>query len=328
MPKETLFEVSLRPRVVVASAVVAVGLGMWALNAIAPVTPAASRPNLVRADSNRHGATTLAVGRDATVAAPVEAVESLALAERYDAEGYDWDAVIAGDSDVPRVAVKTLPKDLVHLQDVDLKKSLFFRTLLPMALQVNDEIEADRDRLLDLKAKRDAGDALSRGETAWLNKIASKYNAQANDFETLLRRVDGVPPSLVLAQAAEESGWGTSRFVREGNALFGQWTWSDNHRGIVPSERGEGETHKIRAFPSVKGAISAYVHNLNTHPAYERFRIQRAMGASGYQLTATLDRYSERREKYVDTLRSIMSANRLASLDRAKLSEEIHLVSR
>jgi len=327
LPKVTLFEVSSRPRVVVASAIVALGLGMWALNAIAPATPGASLPHVAMLGSEPHGAPVIDDG-DATVAAPVKAVESLALAERYDAEGYDWDAVIAGDSDVPRVAVRSLPKDLVHLQDVDLKKSLFFRTLLPMALQVNDEIAADRDHLLNLKAKREAGEALSRSETAWLTRIAGKYKAEPADFETLLRRVDGVPPSLVLAQAAEESGWGTSRFVREGNALFGQWTWSDKHRGIVPSARGEGETHKIRAFASVKGAIAAYVHNLNTHPAYERFRIQRAMGASGYQLTATLDQYSERREKYVDTLRTIMNANRLAALDRAKLTEEIHLVSR
>jgi Bax protein len=327
LPKNTLFELSLRPRFALASAVVAVGLGMTALHAFAPVAPATALPDLVMTvDPERQVAADL--GTQETVAPRIEAVESLALAKRYDAQGYDWEAVIAGDSDVPRVAVKTLPKDLVHLQNVDLKKSLFFRTLLPMALQVNDEIEADRDRLLGLKAKRDAGEPLTSGETVWLARIAAKYESEPDSFEQLLRRVDGVPPSLVLAQAAEESGWGTSRFVREGNALFGQWTWSVDHRGIVPTERGDGETHKVRAFPSVKGAIAAYVHNLNTHPAYERFRLQRAVGASGYQLTATLDQYSERREKYVDTLRSIMSANRLAALDQAKLSEEIHLVSR
>lgn len=322
MSKNTLYEMSLRPRFALASAAIAVGLGMTALRAFTPVVPATPLPTLAMVEPDP------GASRGTTVAAPVEAVESLALARRYEAQGYDWEAVIAGDSDVPRVSVKTLPKDLVHLQNVDLKKSLFFRTLLPMALQVNDEIVADRERLLDIKAKKDAGESLGRGEEAWLAKIATKYGAEPESFDKLLRRVDAVPPSLVLAQAAEESGWGTSRFVREGNALFGQWTWSDEHHGIVPGARQEGESHKIRAFPSVKGAISAYVHNLNTHPAYERFRLQRAMGASGYQLTATLDQYSERREKYVDTLRSIMSANRLAGLDQAKLSEEIHLVSR
>ncbi len=144
----------------------------------------------------------------------------------------------------------------------------------------------------------------------------------------MLRRVDGVPPSLVLAQAAEESGWGTSRFVREGNALFGQWTWTDDHRGIVPAEREEGESHRIRAFSSVKGAIQAYVRNLNTHPAYDRFRLQRALGASGYDLTATLDKYSERGLKYVETLRTIMQSNRLIALDQARLSREILVVRR
>ncbi len=325
MPKDTLFEVSLRPRFALASAVVAVGMGLTAL-AVSPLNPAKPLPNLVVVAPEPLVAT--APGTSEAAAPAVIPTESLALAKRYEAQGYDWDAVVSGDTAVPRVSVKTLPKDLVHLQNVDLKKSLFFRTLLPMALQVNDEIEADRERLLGLKAKRDAGEDLSRAETSWLVKIADKYDGDPDSFEQLLRRVDGVPPSLVLAQAAEESGWGTSRFVREGNALFGQWTWSDGHHGIVPTERGDGETHKVRAFPSVKGAIAAYVHNLNTHPAYERFRIQRAMGASGYELTATLDQYSERREKYVDTLRTIMSSNRLASLDQAKLSEEIHLVSR
>ncbi len=326
MAGDTLYDLSSRPRVAIASALVAAAIGAAALHGF-PAVPA-QQPRIVYLEPVRHAPVqTVPVSAEARKPVVVP-TESLALARRFDAEGYDWDAVLDGDSDVPMVTVKTFPKDLAHLQDVDLKKSLFFRALLPMALQVNAEIEADRERLLALKAKLDAGKTLGHGETTWLAGLARRYGTTPDDVATLLLRVDGVPPSLMLAQAAEESGWGTSRFAREGNAVFGQWTWSDGHDGIVPAARGEGETHRIRAFPSVKAAIAAYVRNLNTHPAYERFRLQRAMGASGYALSATLDRYSERGEAYVDTLRSIMNANRLAALDTAKLSDEYQVVSR
>lgn len=325
MPRNTLYELSLRPRFALASAVVAVGVGVFALQTFTAQAPSVGLPSL----SMIHPDRVVGVANDEKAApARVEPTESLALARRFDDAGYDWDAVVAGDADVPRVSVRSLPKDLVHLQNVDLKKSLFFRSLLPMALAVNDEIAADRQRLLRLKAAHDAGTPIGSSDAAWLAKLAAAYGTSAENFEALLLRVDGVPPSLVLAQAAEESGWGTSRFVREGNALFGQWTWSDSHAGIVPAARGEGATHKIRAFANVKGAIAAYARNLNTHPAYERFRLQRALGASGYDLTATLDKYSERRGEYVETLRTIMQANRLASLDNARLATEIQLVKR
>jgi len=315
----TFPDVSARPRVALAFAAAAVALGLGTLAAVAPPAPQAK---LAVIESVREVRTAKAV------APRIVPEESLALAARFEAEGYDWDEVVAGNQEVPSLVMKSLPKDLVHLQNVDLKKSLFFRTLLPLALQINADIEADRKHLISLKAKADAGEPLSARDSRWLADLARAYKTEPSNVEELLLRVDGVPPSLMLAQAAEESGWGTSRFVREGNALFGQWTWSDTHSGIVPADREEGETHKIRAFGSVKGAIAAYVRNLNTHTAYERFRLQRALGASGYDLTATLDKYSERGPKYVETLRSIMQANRLAALDQARLSKEILVVRR
>jgi len=315
----TFPDVSARPRVALSFAAAAVALGLGTLAVVAPPAPQAK---LAVIENVREVHTAKAV------APKVVPEESLALAARFDAEGYNWDAVLAGNQEVPSLVMKSLPKDLVHLQNVDLKKSLFFRTLLPLALQINADIEADRKHLLALKAKKSAGEPFSARDSRWLADLARAYKTEPANLEELLLRVDGVPPSLMLAQAAEESGWGTSRFVREGNALFGQWTWSDGHNGIVPADRDEGETHKIRAFASVKGAIAAYVRNLNTHPAYERFRLQRALGASGYDLTATLDKYSERGVKYVDTLRSIMQANNLASLDQARLSKEVLVVRR
>jgi Bax protein len=256
---------------------------------------------------------------------PTAAPESQALAERFDAHGYDWESILSGDASVPEVSVRTLPKDLVHLRDTDLKKSLFFRSLLPAALQVNREIEAARDRLRDLKSDLDRGARLDPVDDAWLAAIAESYGGDPNDLDGLLLRVDAVPPSLVLAQAAEESGWGTSRFVREGNALFGQYTWNDAHDGIVPSDNAGDGSRRVRAFTNVKAAIAAYVHNLNSHPAYERFRARRASGASGYDLVASLKSYSVRGSDYVETIRVIMRANRLDAVDQAELTGEVQV---
>jgi Bax protein len=320
LPGPKLIDLSERPRVALTAAALGCSLGLISLLAVAPPAPL---PRLTVIEDVREVRTVQ------PVLPRIVPEESLALAARFDAEGYDWEEVVSGRREVPALVLKALPKDLMHLQNLDLKKSLFFRTLLPLALQVNADIAAERTRLLAVKAHVESGKPPSRRDQAWLDNMVRDYKLAALDFEELLLRVDGVPPSLVLAQAAEESGWGTSRFVREGNALFGQWTWDDDDRsGIVPSEREAGEFHKIRAFSSVKGAISAYVRNLNTHSAYERFRLQRALGASGYDLTATLEKYSERGPKYVGTLRNIMQSNRLMALDQARLSREVLVVRR
>jgi Bax protein len=255
-----------------------------------------------------------------------EAPEAMALAKRYDDLGYTLDAVRAGQQAVPTLSIASLPKDIGAVQDISLKKSLFFRTLLPMALQVNAEVAADRDRLTDIRNQLILGQTLSNHDQNWLDELASRYGTTPDNMHELMLRVAPVPTSLVLAQAAEESGWGSSRFAREGNALFGQWTWSDDHKGIVPTNREEGKTHRIRAFDTAHEAIAAYIHNLNTHPAYARLREDRAAGASGYALTATLDKYSERGTKYIASLKAIMEHNNLQPLDGVRLAENRHLM--
>ncbi len=252
------------------------------------------------------------------------APEAMALADVFAASGYDWEAVRAGEAEVPKLSTRALPRDLARLADLELKKSLFFRALLPVVLQVNAEIAAERRRLAELGQTLRRGEFLPPRDEAWLAALSERYGAAT--VESLMTRVDGVPPSLVLAQAAEESGWGSSRFVREGNALFGQYTWNDDHDGILPQDNEPGDTaRRVRAFPSVKGAVAAYVHNLNSHRAYARFRALRASGASGYELTRALDRYSERGGEYGETLRMIIRANRLAGLDDARLATEVQV---
>ena len=149
----------------------------------------------------------------------------------------------------------------------------------------------------------------------------------SEDIDELLRRVDVIPVSLAIAQAAEESGWGTSRFAQTGNALFGQWTVASDI-GIVPEDREDGMTHKIKAFDNLAQSVAAYMRNLNTHRAYREFRQkrqgQRQWGEAldGHALASTLLRYSQRGDKYVKSIRTIMNANGLRELDGAHLADD------
>lgn len=206
------------------------------------------------------------------------------------------------------------------------RKLWFIKTVTPLVIHANERILRDRLRIEILKVYTDAGIELDRSEAQWLNRIARRYKLAKLDFKALLRRVDIVPPSLALAQAAEESGWGRSRFAREGNALFGQRVYRGKS-GIVPKERAEGEVYRVRAFDSALHAVRAYKHNLNTHSAYEVFRRQRADmrrrwgWLDGYVLAGGLLRYSERREAYLDAIRTIMRGNGLGVLDLLQAAE-------
>jgi len=230
---------------------------------------------------------------------------------------------------VPRILVSQVPRDLLTIQDAKLRKEVFIRTVLPLVLEANALVERDRSRLLALKAEADEGHILSKRDRNWLSRIMRDYKVTALDWNLLLRRVDTVPPSLAIAQAANESAWGTSRFAQEGNALFGQWVWSDN--GMIPSERGEDETHSVRRFPTPLASVMAYLRNLNTHPSYRRFRLLRdeirGMDEQhpGYLLAGTLDGYSTRRDAYVEELRQIIRVNNLQALNSAVFSSKNRL---
>lgn len=242
----------------------------------------------------------------------------------YDGLGYGLDTVRT-ETVVPRLFLASVPKGLKDVRDVDLRKSLFLRMTLPLILKVNEEIANDRARLKALIEARDQGRALRPEDRRWLEEKSAWYGLKSPDMDKLLIRMDIIPPSLALAQAAEESGWGTSRFARLGNALFGQWT-TDSDNGIVPLKRDEGKDHAIKAFPDLLMAVRAYARNLNTHRAYREFRERRAAlreegkRPTGPALAPTLLRYSERGEAYVESLYIIMRANDLMAFDTAVLS--------
>jgi len=240
---------------------------------------------------------------------------------------YDLDAVITGTGSVPRIQLASMPNNLSRINAVNYKKEIFFKTVLPLVLQVNEEISSDRQRLKDLRAQIKQSAHLQATDKLWLAIMADRYNVRRDDIDAILARHDVVPPSLALAQAATESAWGTSRFVREGNAMFGQWTFSASKEGLVPNKRGVGKNHRVQAFPSLMASVRSYVNNLNRHRAYREFRkIRTAMRAKGgpidgYLLAPALHRYSERGAVYVSELQSIIEINDLRGLDSARLMD-------
>ncbi|MBT6095073.1 MAG: hypothetical protein HOH04_09330 [Rhodospirillaceae bacterium] len=248
-----------------------------------------------------------------------------ALDDTFQRIGYDLNAVRSGDRPVPRVFLAKLPTDMAEIRQAPKRKEIFFRSVLPLILQANNEILADRERLWGLHAQIAKGEILSAVDRLWLIVLAERYKVKRGDIASLLARVDIVPPSMALAQAAEESGWGTSRFSRQGNAIFGEWTFSTAD-GLVPENRDSGKSHRVKAFKSLLHSVRAYARNLNTHRAYREFRAMRqglrkdGTALSGRKLVETLTRYSERGDKYVKALRALMTVNKLSYFDHARLS--------
>ena len=218
--------------------------------------------------------------------------------------------------------------DFAAIEDVNAKKQAFFDYLTPIIQEENQRILAQREQLL---AAIEALPLSGRQERA-MRELAVEYLLlEAGDTDTpltaellgkLQNRVDMIPPSLALSQAAIESGWGTSRFAREGLNLFGHWCYTPGC-GLVPEQRAEGDTHEVRKFDSVNESVRAYLHNLNTQLSYGQLRnirrMQRATGqpVSGQRLARGLSRYSERGEVYVEEVKGMISANDLAPLDAA-----------
>lgn len=249
------------------------------------------------------------------------------LLQRFRADDYRLQAVAAGEARVPRLFVARLPRDWGEFEDARARKRAFLELMLPLVLHANARLLEDRARLLRLQARQTRGDELARHELRWLQRLAGRYRAGSAKPAVLLRHVDAVPPSLALAQAAVESGWGTSRFARRANALFGQWTWEEDGGGVVPRARAAGARHRVRAFDSLAESVAAYMRNLNSHPAYAGFRERRAAlraagePLGGVALARTMARYSQRGEAYVGELIALIRANGLARLDHARLRQ-------
>ena len=231
--------------------------------------------------------------------------------------GYDLKKVRAGEKVKPIYLTK-LPKDIKTLGNTKEKRELFIKIVLPLILAENEKIIEDRKRLFKILGKN----FNTAGEKVWLKRRFKEYKIDDKDQTKLKIRMDIIPPSIALAQAANESGWGTSRFALEGNALFGQWTWSKN--GISPKNKDPDKSHKILQFQILKASVKAYKNNLNTHNAYKQFREARAEMREGgkivgIELTQYLKSYAANGELYIKILDDIINRNSLTDFDNAGL---------
>ena len=220
---------------------------------------------------------------------------------------------------VKPVLLTLLPNEIKMIEDIKKRKELFIQIVLPLILKENNNIRLDRKRLFTIINKSNNTDL----EKKWLEKKFKQYGVPAKDISLLKIRMDEIPVSLAIAQAAKETGWGTSRFAQEGNALFGQWTWSGE--GLKPKEAEKGADHKVMKFNILQASVRAYHRNLNTHSSYKDFRKARAnlrdegKPLDSMELSKYLDKYAETGEHYIEVLQKIILQNDLKDFDDAKL---------
>ena len=220
---------------------------------------------------------------------------------------------------VKPVALTLLPNEIKMIESTKKRKEFFIQIVLPLILKENNNIKLDRKRLFKIINKSNNTNL----EKKWLDKKYKQYGIPSKDLSILKIRMDEVPVSLALAQAAKETGWGTSRFALEGNALFGQWTWSGE--GLKPKDSEKNEGHKVMKFNVLQASVRAYQRNINTHSTYKEFRKERAKlrdngkPLDSIALSEFLNKYAETGEKYVEVLQQIIKQNNLKDFDDAKL---------
>jgi Bax protein len=220
---------------------------------------------------------------------------------------------------VKPVALTLLPQEIKMIENSKKRKEFFIQIVLPLIIEENNNIKIDRKTLFAIINKSNN----SKTEKKWLEKKYKQYGVKSGDLSSLKIRMDEIPVSLAIAQAAKETGWGTSRFALEGNALFGQWTWSGE--GLKPKEAKEGENHKVMKFNILQASVRAYQRNINTHSTYKDFRKARAKlrdsnkPLDSIELSKHLNKYAETGNQYVEVLQKIIKQNKLQDFDDAKL---------
>ena len=219
--------------------------------------------------------------------------------------------------------------DFSSIENIQEKKDTFFAFMLPIIRRANDAIRKERQLVYRFKQHVESGGNLAQGEGEHLLELARKYrikggqNSEETKIRLLLERIDTIPASLALAQAANESAWGTARFAREGNNYFGLWCWSRNC-GMIPTERDKVAVHEVASFETAEAGVAHYMQTLNSHPAYQLLRdLRTALKANGktvngWDLAGGLLDYSERREAYVDEIREMITYNDLHRFTRIK----------
>ena len=248
-----------------------------------------------------------------TIRLSATTIEELFKSTKYDLED------VRKNKLVKPVSLSLLPREIKKIESSKRRKNLFIKIILPLIIKENNYIKLDRKKLFSILNKSNN----TKKEKKWLESRFKQYGVVNKDVSTLKVRMDEVPVSMALAQAAKETGWGTSRFAQEGNALFGQWTWSGE--GIKPAAADSDSTHKIMKFKVLQASVKAYQRNLNTHNSYRDFRSARAdlrdkdKKLDSLVLTEYLDKYAETGKEYVKILQQIIRQNKLTDFDDAKL---------
>jgi len=240
------------------------------------------------------------------------------LEEIYKDNGFNLNE-IRNNKIVKPVKIDLLPKEIKQIESTKKRKNLFIQIVLPLILEENTRIKVERKKLFAVLNKNNNSDS----EIKWLKSKFKQYGVVNRDLTTLKIRMDEIPVSLAIAQAAKETGWGTSRFALEGNALFGQWTFSGE--GIKPKGADIGDTHKVMKFKVLQASVRAYQRNLNTHSSYREFRKMRAIqrdnqgNLNSLELVNYLDKYAETGLEYTKILKKIIEQNNLTDFDDAEL---------
>lgn len=225
----------------------------------------------------------------------------------------------------PKIKEPPVP-NFAAIKDVKVKKKKFFEYMLPMIIRANEKILIERQEVSRLRSLVADLRKLPKKDAISAKRLFEKYDLESTlpidttQFNKLLRRVDVIPPSLVLAQSANESAWGTSRFAQQGKNFFGIWCHTPNC-GIKPARRDPGKVHEVQSFKTVEEGVQRYLMTINTHIAYRPLRQlreslrQERKPLTGHTLATGLLKYSERREDYVNDLRSMIRVNQLHLLN-------------
>jgi Bax protein len=283
---------------------------------VAMTTPIAQPAALLDMAAEAERLAEIAPAAAAPAAVMIKSASAMSLHHQFTSQGYTLEAVRNEGEAVPRVYLAQLPRDLPALQSPDFRKTVFIKMMLPLVLAENERIRQDRARALEIRAQLEDDLPTTSEQLAWLSDLASRYGVEDGNLDELFRRVDVVPPALALAQAALETGWGTSSVAQRGHAMFGQMVFRIDASGVEAS---------VKTFSNLAAAVEAYAYNLNTHRAYSDFRKVRAhmrgtgRVIDGYELSLHLVRYSERKLDYVQAVRGLIRVNNLQPFDRARL---------
>ncbi len=241
------------------------------------------------------------------------------IEELFKDNGYNLDTVKKTKLVNAGNQLTKLPKELKNIESPKKRKELFIKIVLPLIIEENLKIRFDRKKLFQILNKNNT----TKRDKAWLDLKFQQYGIKGNDLSKLKIRMDEIPVSLAIAQAAKETGWGSSRFAQEGNALFGQWTWSGE--GIRPLDVEKDEKHKVARFKILKASVRAYQRNLNTHSSYKEFRIERAIQRDNdekldsIKLVNFLHKYAETGKEYTEVLKKIIKQNNLIDFDDVEI---------